>query len=343
MTTIQTAAPAVPATFKIAELSGGTMFTNQVLRVVGELGIADMLIDGPRTAEQLAATFGAHAPSLYRILRAAAMLGLFDEDEVGAFALTPLGEALRSDVPGSARWLAVFHGAPWHWEAWAGMVETVRTGRPSIEIVTGQPVFAYFASHPEQAEQFNLAMNAYSEYEAAAVVGAYDFSGLRRIVDVGGGQGLLLARILQQATAARGVLFDFPPVVDGARALLASEGVLDRCEIAGGDFFQSVPPQGDAYLLKNILHDFPDEPAIGLLRAIRAAMAADGRVLIVQDVIPPAGAPSVGKLLDIQMLLIGGKERTEGEWRALFAAAGLRWSRAIPTPVGVSVIEALPA
>jgi hypothetical protein len=138
-------------------------------------------------------------------------------------------------------------------------------------------------------------------------------------------------------------VFDFPPVVEGARELLANEGVLDRCEIAGGDFFQSVPPQGDAYLLKNILHDFPDEPAIGLLRTIRSAMAADGRVLVVQDVLPPAGEPSVGKLLDIQMLLIGGKERTEAEWRALFAAAGLRWSRAVPTPVGVSVIEAFPA
>ena len=315
-------------------------WVSKALNAAAELGVADLLRQGPRENDELAAACGAHPPTLYRLLRALASVGVFTEEEGRRFALTPLAELLRSDVPGSMRALARMYGAE-QYRAWGDLVESVRTGGPAFDRVFGAPYFDYLGRSPEAGAVFNEAMTGWTTQVADAVVAAHDFAGAEKIVDVGGGHGLLLGTILRAHPAARGVLFDLPQVAAGARPLLEALGVAERCETAGGDFFAAVPDGGDVYLLAQILHDWDDERCRVILGTIHRAMRPDGTLLVVEQVLPPGDEPSFGKWLDLHMLvLLAGRERAEAEYRALLGGAGFELTRVVPTRSGASIVEA---
>ena len=318
-------------------------WVSQALYVAAKLGIADLLHEGPQSCTRLAEATQTHAGSLYRVLRALASVSIFAEDEEGRFSLTPLAEHLRAGAPGSLRAFTIMLGEQEHWRAWEGVLHSVRTGQPAFEHVFGMPHFRYFAEHPEAARIFDEAMTSRGGQENEAIVAAYDFANTRTMVDVGGGQGTLLASILQVHPNARGVLFDLPHVIATSRTRMASAGQGAQFEFVAGDFFVSVPAGGDLYLLKKVIHDWDDEHAQQILTNCCNAMSGTGRLLLIEPVIPPGNNPSFNKLLDLLMLVwtSGGRERTESEHRALLASAGLNLSRVIPTRSGVSIIEAV--
>ncbi|HJQ26988.1 MAG TPA: methyltransferase [Blastocatellia bacterium] len=344
MTTENTAAvPALAPEAYLIQLGFGPLIA-QALFVAARLGIADHLADGPLPVSELAARTQTHERSLYRILRSLASVGVFAESNPGVFQLNPVAEMLRSDVPGSMRNGIIFMGESWHWQAWGDTQYSVKTGKPSWDQVHGAAVFDYFGAHPDAAEIFNLAMTDMSMAQAPAVVQSYDFSGFTTLADIAGGHGYLLAQILKANPNLKGILFDVPSVIEGAGALLEREGVAARVEKASGDFFEAVPAGADAYIMKHIIHDWDDERATKILRSIQAAMPDDGKVLIVDTVVPPGNEPHYSKLLDLEMLTLpGGVERTADEFRELLAAAGLRLTRIIPTPSPMSIIEAVKA
>ena len=314
----------------------GTL-ASQALYVAAKLGIADHLVDGPKPVDELAKTTGTDAPSLYRVLRALASLGIFTEQGDRVFALTPTAEPLRSDVPNSLRDVAIFWGEDWHWETWGKTIYSVRTGNSAWAQAHGDDVFAYFEKNPEAGEIFNRAMSSFSGLATKAVVDAYDFSGIETLIDIAGGHGRLLAGVLEAYPSMHGVLFDLPHVLEGAPRV-------SRCEYVSGDFFVSVPSGGDAYIMKHIIHDWDDERALKILGNIRQAMKPDGRVLLVEAVIADGNNQDFGKLLDLEMLVSpGGKERTAAEYEELFTRAGLRLTRILPTKSPYSVIEAVAA
>ena len=332
----------VPAPVALLRMMTG-YWISKALNVAAELGVADLLRDGPRSSDELAGACGAHPAALYRLLRALAGVGVFTELDGRRFALTPLAELLRSDVPGSMRALARMYGSE-QYRAWDGLLESVRTGEPAFDRTFGASYFDYLGRNPDAGAVFNEAMTGWTTQVADAVVEAYDFTGVNTVVDVGGGHGLLLATILRAHPSMRGALFDLPHVVAGAGPLLEAAGVADRCVTVGGDFFASVPEGGDAYLLAQILHDWDDERCRPILENCRRAMRPDGRVLVVEQVLPPANEPSLGKWLDLHMLvLLTGRERTEAEYGALLEAAELELTRVIPTSSGAGIVEAVRA
>src|ERR687886_1390198 len=258
---------------------------SQAIHVAAALGIADLLEDGPKSVDELAETTGTHAPTLYRLLRALASVGIFIETDDGRFGLTPLAEYLRTDTPGSLRAFVRLIGQQSFWRSWGHLLHSVRTGEPAFRKVHGTGPFEYWAGHPEEAAVFDAAMTSHSSGVVDAVVRSYDFSGIRVLLDVGGGEGVLLAAILAANPSLRGILFDQPHVVGTAGALLEWAGVADRCEVVGGSFFEAVPVGADAYLLKSVIHDWDDAAAIEILRACRAAMAVRGKLLVVERVV----------------------------------------------------------
>jgi hypothetical protein len=319
----------------------GFAFT-QMLYVAAQLGIADLLADGPKPIEELAAATGTHAPSLYRVLRALASLGIFAQDEGPRFALTPRAALLRTHFPGSLRSMAVYFGSPWDWRAWGHLLEGVRTGQTAFDLVHGVPLFTYLEQHPDEAAVFNQYMVEMPNRHAP-VAAAYDFSGMQLVVDVGGGHGASLIALLQSNPALRGLLFDRPQVVADAKDQLETAGVAARCDTLAGDFFTSVPAGGDAYLLSNVLHDWEDERALQILRNCRRAMADHSKLLVVEGVLPQGNEPSRIKLVDVIMLtLLGGQQRTEAEFRALYARAGFQLTNVVTTSSDVCVIEGVP-
>jgi hypothetical protein len=324
----------------LTQMAFGAMLT-QALYVVARLGVADMLAAGPRPVAELAAETGTHERSLYRLLRSLAANGVFQETAPKVFALTPLAEPLRADAHGSMRNGVIFMGEEWHYRVWSNMLYSVRTGRPAWgHTHGGSEVFDYFAANPAQAEIFNGAMTDMSVGTAPFVVEAYDFTGTGTLADIAGGHGYLLAQILKANPALSGILFDTPPVVEGAAALLEREGVAGRVERVAGDFFASVP-RADAYIMKHIIHDWDDERAALILKNINAAMGPEGKILIVESVVPAGNEPHYSKLLDLEMLTSpGGVERTAEEYAALLAEAGLRLTRVIPTRSPFSIVEA---
>jgi hypothetical protein len=311
-----------------------------MIAVIAQLGIADLLKDSPKDVEDLAQVTHTHAPSLYRLLRAVASLGIFAEDDRRRFRLTALAEPLQRDVPGSLHAMATFAGEFWRWQAWGHLRQSIQTGETAFQHTHGMGWFAYLAQHPEASAVFDAAMASSERHQT--VVAAYDFSTIRTLVDVGGGTGKLLATILQAHPHLQGVLYDTPQVTARAHELLHAAGVADRCAVVAGDFFAGIPSGGDAYLLSLIIHDWDDAPALSLLENCHRAMPAHGKLLVIEQVVPSGNAPSPSKLLDITMLVeAGGRERTETEFRALFAAAGFTLTKIVPTRAPECVLEGI--
>jgi O-methyltransferase domain/Dimerisation domain len=333
---------ATPPPVALLQMMTGYMISKAIY-VAAKLGIADHLVDGPASAEDLAAATGADAPSLYRVLRALASVGIFTETTDGHFALTPLASLLRSGTPDSLRALAMTYNEEMY-RVWGDMLYTVRTGTPAWEREIGMPVFEFFDTHPEASAIFNEAMVGWTHQLTDAVIAAYDFSPFATVVDVGGGFGALLAAILQHYPSARGILFDLPRVVEGAEGFLKVQGVADRCTRVGGDFFATAPVGGDAYILAQILHDWDDEHCVTILRQVRQAMPEQGKLLVVELVLPTEkNEPFFGKWLDLHMMvLLGARERTAEQYAALFRASGFVLSRVVPIATGQSVVEAIP-
>ena len=314
-------------------------WTSQAVYAVAKFGIADLLSDGPQNVEQLAEATDTNTDALYRVLRALASVGIFAEGEPRHFSLTPLAEPLQSDVPDSKRALALMMGDE-QFRAWGEIEYSVRTGKTSFEKVHGKPVFDYLGEHPEKARIFDAAMTGIHGRESNAIRHAYDFSGIGVLADIGGGNGSQITAILEAHPEMSGILFDLPHVVARAEERIEQAGLSERCKRVGGSFFESVPSGADAYMMRHIIHDWDDEKSLTILRNCHAAMPAEGRLLVVESVIPPGNDPFGGKFLDLVMLLIpGGKERTEEEYRTLFQSAGFELSRIVPTDSEISIIE----
>lgn len=314
---------------------------SQAVYVAAKLGIADVLARGPKSAAELARLVRADADALGRLLRALASVGVLEEIDAGRFRLTPRGRALRADVPGSIRAAAILFGEPWYWQPWTELLYSVKSGRPAWNRAHGMGQFEYLKHNRRAGKIFDAAMTDLTAQLHTAAIAAYDFSRFRRVIDVGGGHGALLAMILRANPAADGILFDQPHVISGARRQFRAAGLMARSACVKGDFFQSVPGGGDAYVLAHILHDWDDSRAGVILRNIRSAMAPNGRVLILEQIIPPGNGAHFGKWMDITMLVVlGGRERTVEQFEALLAGAGLRLSNVVATESAISVIEA---
>jgi O-methyltransferase domain/Dimerisation domain len=316
---------------------------SQFIFVAAKLGLADELANGPRNAAALAATVGAAPEPLYRLMRALASIGILQESPERTFALTPLAHPLRSDVPGSLRSTALLYGDTVFWSAYGQMLHSIRTGEPAFEHAHGEPLYAHLASHPATASLFHQAMSGFSGQEIAAILKAYDFSSFTTLVDVGGGQGALVAALLKAYPHLRGLVLDREDVTEGAQRLLAEAGLTDRASFVAGDFFQAIPRDGSAYLLKSVIHNWDDAPAQKILQNCRRAMSANARLIVIERVIPAANTPSEAKLFDINMLVtVGGLERTEDEHRKLLEQSGFELTRFVPTTSPLSLIEGVP-
>ncbi|MFN2501802.1 MAG: methyltransferase [Pyrinomonadaceae bacterium] len=324
----------------ILQMAMGAIMT-QALGAAAKLGVADLLVEGERSVDELADQTGTHGPSLYRILRSLASTGIFRETATRTFSNTEMSDPLRSHVPGSMRHAVIFMAEPWHYNVWGNMLHSARTGETAWKKTYGEEVFEWLPKHPEASEVFNKAMTDMSGSVAPAIVEAYDFSGIEVLADIAGGHGLLLSQILKVNPDLRGILFDLDHVVAGAGALLQREGVADRVQTSSGDFFREVPA-ADGYIMKHIIHDWDDDRSIKIMQSIHRAMSGDGPMLLVEMVVPEGNEPHPSKILDLEMLTSpGGLERTEKEYSALFTAAGFRLNRVIPTRSPFMVIEAL--
>lgn len=317
---------------------------SNAVRTMAVLGLADHLVDGPRTAQELAEAIGAHAPTLTRFLRSLAAIGLCTRDEGGRVQLTPMGDLLRKDVPGSMRSYALAIAAPYAMRAWDDLPEAVRTGDPAFPLVHGLGFWDYLSAHPKEGAHFDGAMSGAVVTRAEALIATRDLSSIGTLVDVGGGHGRLLAAALEATPGLRAVLFDRPEVLNGAEETLSAVGLRDRCELVGGDFFDAVPPGGDAYVLSQIIHDWPDDAASAILRACHRAMVPGTRLWLIEQVVPPGDSFDAVKLLDLLMLVnFGGQERTAEEYRSLLEDAGFRDMTVLSTPTMWNVIEAVRA
>jgi len=318
----------------------------QLVHVAAELDLADRLAKGPQTPEALAKQAGVDPVALARVLRGLASVGIFKADAKGRYTFTRLARTLRSDHPASLRDFARMMVADYNWQAWGGLLASVRDGAVAFDRVHGVPFFEYLQRNPERERVFAASMASISGAENPTIATSYPFGEFGRLVDVGGAHGHLLAAILRRHRKVRGVLYDQTQVVAGAaaRGFISAPDVCDRIEVEGGDFFSAVPAGADGYLMKYILHDWDDERCVRILRLCREAMAPGGRVLVVDHVIPPGNAPHRGKLMDLNMfVLLTGKERTKAEFAALFAKAGLRLRRVVPTGSPIALVEGVRA
>jgi hypothetical protein len=320
-------------------------WTSKLIYLAAKLGIADLLKDSPKDVEELARATETHAPSLHRILRALASVGVFEELEPGRFTLNPTANILQSEVPGSLRAFTIMVGEDWQWRVWEDILYSVKTGLPNFDRTFGMPFFDYINQNPEAGKIFDDAMTGLTLRFAAAVTAAYDFSQIKSIVDVGGGNGILLAEILKANPHLRGTLFDHPNVIERAKRQKYLENIelKGRYQYAAGNFFESSPKGADAYILKNVIHDWDDDRSTVILKNCREAIPENGKLLLVEYVIPSGNDPYFGKLLDIEMLvMLTGRERTKQEFEELYQAAGFRLSRIIATQTPVFVIEGTP-
>jgi hypothetical protein len=322
-------------TVALRRLVNGYQVT-QAIHVAATLGIADLLRDGPRDSDALAQETATHAPWLHRVLRALASVGVLHEGDDGRFALTAIGDCLRSDAAEPVGAWAVFVGRPYHWQTWGALLDGVRTGESPFRSVHGTDAWSYRAAHPEEGAIFDAAMTGIMRRANAHLLAAYDFGRFATVVDVGGGRGAFLGAVLDANPEMRGILFDQPHVVDGAI-------VGERCEVVAGSFFEKVPEGADAYLLKAVLHDWEDDEALRILARCRAAIPAHGSLLVVERELGAANENADAKLSDLNMMIgPGGRERTREEFAHLLAAGGFSLQSATPTAIDLCVLEARP-
>jgi hypothetical protein len=314
-------------------------WSSQAVYVAAKLRIADHLGSAAMTAAELAERAGAHEPSLYRLLRALASVGVFVEDDGGRFGATPLSDCLRSDAANS-QLSAVLMMVGQFYEAWGSLLENIRTGDPAFKIQNGILLFDHMAANPAEAEVFDAAMTALNDRKTTAFLDAYDLSDSEAIADIGGGNGSALIRILERYPSMTGILFDLPAVVDRARPSLEEAGVSNRCRIIGGSFLEQVPSGANAYLLRHIIHNWDDEHSAAILGNIQEAMPEESKLLVIERIIPPGSEPSYSKWADLNMMVLhGGLERTVEEFKRLFASAGFRLARIVSTSADICVIE----
>jgi hypothetical protein len=337
--------PEAAATQLLFQIGSGYM-ASAALQTVIKLDIAGRLADGPKAVAALAKDAGVNEDALYRVMRALASLGVFEETSPRTFGAT-LASRLLEKGPGSFHDMGLWITSPFHFRVYAEMLHSVKTGLPAAEKVAGAPVFEYFAKpeNKELSEIFNNAMTGFSANVAPAAIEAYDFGGIGTLVDIAGGHGKVLTSILQKYPSMRGILFDVPHVIAGAGPVLDASGVKDRVTTVSGDFFKEVPAGGDAYVMKHIIHDWDDERAAAILRSIKRALAGkpQGRVILLEAVLQPGNQADMGKMIDLEMLMMpGGKERTEAEFAALFASAGFDLVRVVRTNSPLCVVEARP-
>ncbi|HEY0320433.1 MAG TPA: methyltransferase [Pyrinomonadaceae bacterium] len=331
------------AVMKMIEMMSG-FWVSRVIYIAAKLGLADELKDNRKTAAELAESTNTHAPSLYRVMRALAGVGLLVEDDEKRFSLTPLGATLRSDAPVSLRALATSELGEIHYPSWGALLHTVQTGETAFDHVFGMNCWEYFAKNPENAKIFNQSMTELTRMVEAAITEGYDFSSFNKIVDLGGGHGSLLASILKKNPSLNGLLFDAPQVIEGAKQRMKDEGLTERCEVNGGNFFEAVPAGGDVYIMKHIIHDWADRESLVILKHIRSVIPENGKLILFEQVVPEGNEPHLSKFADLVMMVMnGGRERTSEEWRALFEAGGFKLARIIQTESPVSIIEGIPA
>lgn len=342
MTDLQGQPHSPPPPARVMQMICGYWVT-QSIHVAAELRIPDLIAAGTGKLDDLATVTGAHPGALARLLRALESLELLARQSDGRYQLTPLGECLREGVPNSMRNLALLAGEE-HYRIWAHLDHSVRTGEPALERALGAPLWAYLETHPEAAVRFNNAMSDLARNVHLAAVAAYDFSTVKKVVDVGGGTGSLLAHVLATHDHLTGVLFDLPRVVAKAGPVLEQAGVQDRCEVVGGDFFAGgVPTDGDVYLMSLVLHDFDDEQSVRILKSVREAIPDHGKLVILEQVVPADGKPHISKLVDVNMLVVsGGRERTEAEFAQLLNSAGFRFEGTLPSPTTINAIVGTP-
>lgn len=327
---------------KLQEMLNGICVT-QCIYIAAKLNIADLLKEGAKSSDELAKSTDVDGQSLYRVLRALSSIGIFTEGENRKFQLTPLAEYLQADIPGSMHAFAIFLSE--HMQLpWGEILHSVKTGKLAFDKVYGMELPLYKKQNPDIANNFNQWMTDLTSLSIPPVLASYDFSPINKIVDVGGGHGLLITEILKANPRMRGILFDQPSVVEGAKDLIEAQGVAQRCEIEGGNFFESVPSGGDAYIMKLVMHGLNRERALTILKNCREAMAENAKLLLLEMVIPPANQPSISKWFDLHLfLMMGGGERTEIEHRELLAEAGFNLTKVVHTHSPIDVIEAVKA
>lgn len=312
------------------------------IHVAAKLKLADLVNAGPKTAHDLAQLTQTQPQPLYRLLRALASVEIFAEDAQGRFGMTPIAECLL-DVHGSQRAVALMMGDE-HYASWGELLYSVQTGKPAFDHIYGKPIFNWLSEHPEEAKIFDAAMTGFHGSETQAMIEAYDYTGINTLVDIGGGNGTVLIEVLKKNPVMKGVLYDLPGVIERAKSNLATAGVASRCQTIAGSFFESAPPGGDAYQMRHIIHDWTDEQCHTILSHVRKVIPKTGRLLVIEMVIKPGNVPQPAKWLDLNMMVIpGGRERTEAEYRDMYAKAGFTLTRIVPTPTEVSVIEGKPA
>ncbi|TNY36150.1 methyltransferase [Thermomonospora catenispora] len=339
------AAPAVrdqSAAYSLLELIQGAVIT-QAIFAAARLGVADVLADGPLPAEEIAKRVGSDPDATYRILRTLSGYGVFARRPDGRFENTPMSDKLRDDAQDSMRGMALLMGHPLLWEEWGHLISTVETGEPNLPKLRGMEALDFFHATPDYAAVFFHAFGKLSETETDPVLAAYDFSRFRTVVDVIGGRGTLLAGILRQSPETRGVLYDSETATADSPALFKEAGVADRVTIEHGGYFDKLPAGGDAYVLKHILHDFTEDKALTALRNVREAIAPDGRLLVMEYLLPENNRRHLGNIIDLWlMLMLGARDRTLEEYTELLARADLKVTRAVPTSAPISIIEAIP-
>lgn len=329
------------ASQELRRLINGYQIT-QAVHVAATLQISDQLADAPQSVADLATATDSHPDALARLLRALVACGLYRVEADGRYANTELGDALRSDASGSPAGWAAFVGRTYYWQAWSGLLHSVRTGENAFAQIHGEAVWAYREKHPEEQVVFDRAMTSMSLGVGTAVAEAYDFGRYATVVDIGGGRGALLGAVLTRYPAVRGILVDQPAVVAGARDELRAD-IAQRCEFVGGDFFAAVPSGGDAYLLKAVIHDWPDEESVQILSNVRAVLPASGVVVLIEQLLDEGPDPARAAFSDLNMLVApGGRERTRDEYAALLERAGLALAQVVPTASNVFLLVATP-
>ncbi|GAB1540313.1 methyltransferase [Scytonema sp. NUACC21] len=316
-------------------------WVSRCIYVVAKLGIADLLKDGSQHCDTLAAATNTHSDSLYRVLRALAGIGIFAETQPRCFELTPLADCLQSNVTGSIRNQAIMRGEEHYYNSWGNLMYSLQTGKSAFEHLYGMDLFQYNEQNPVAGEIFHQAVASMAKEGHIPQLSAYDFSSIDKLVDVGGGTGKFLAAILEANPTMTGVLFDLPEAIDEAKNSCETASVNDRCQLIGGNFFEAVPSDGDAYLLKHVIHNWGNEQAIAILKRCHQAMKEQGRLLVIEAVIPPGNDFTGSKFSDVNMLVMcpGGRKRTEAEFRDLFKSAGFKLTKIIPTKSEMSFIE----